>query len=189
MAIRPPRRPARPPPRPASRPLPRPTPRPSRARPSRARLSRVGRACWAWVLSWQMAMGKINTFTMSTFALPSFMAPNTSSATSCARSFTCVLHVSPEGRRGGGACVAKSFIAMSKKPNTPSAPSSAAPGFRRLKMARATMNTFNNYLRRRWWWWWRRRRRRRWWLCVVGSLLSEHTHIQHLLRPALRESV
>ena len=62
------------------------------------------------------------------------------------------------------------FIAMFKKPSTSSAPFSAAPGFRRMKM-----DTFNNNWRRRWWWWWwrrRRRRRRRWWLllCVVGSL-------------------
>jgi len=56
-------------------------------------------------------------------------------------------------------------------PNTPSVPSSAAPGFRRLKMTHATLNTFNNNWRRRWWW---RRRRWRWWLCVVvGSLLLE----------------
>ena len=50
---------------------------------------------------------------------------------------------------------------MFKKPSTSSAPFSAAPGFRRLKMARAVTNTFNNNWRRRRWWWW---------LCVVGSL-------------------
>ena len=37
--------------------------------------------------------------TMNTFALPSSAAPNTSSATSCAKSFTCVFHVSPKGTR------------------------------------------------------------------------------------------
>ena len=56
----------------------------------------------------------------------------------------------------GHACVARSFIAMFKKTSTSSAPFSAAPGFRRMKM-----NTFNNNWRRRWWWWL---------LCVVGSL-------------------
>jgi len=39
-------------------------------------------------------------------------------------------------------------------------PSPAAHGFRRFKMTRATTNTFNNNWRRRWWWWRRRRRRR-----------------------------
>jgi len=38
---------------------------------------------------------------MRTFTLPSFTAPNSSSATSCVESFTCVLHVSPKGKRGG----------------------------------------------------------------------------------------
>jgi len=48
--------------------------------------------------------------------------------------------------------------------------SSAAPGFRHLKTARATTSTFSNNWRGIWWWWWwwwrrrRRRRRRRWWL-------------------------
>ena len=37
---------------------------------------------------WQMAMGKISTFTMSNFTFPSFAAPNTSSATSFAKSFS-----------------------------------------------------------------------------------------------------
>jgi len=37
---------------------------------------------------WQMATGKISTFTMNTFTLPSFSAPSTSSVTSCAKSFT-----------------------------------------------------------------------------------------------------
>ena len=112
--------------------------------------------CWAWVLSWQMAMGKISTFVAYNFTLPFFAAPNTSSETSCAKSFTC------HRRAGvGHEYVTKSFIAVFKKPNTSSAPSSAAPGFRRLKMARAAMSTFsNNWRRRRWLW---RRRRRRWW--------------------------
>ena len=48
-----------------------------------------------------MTMGTMNTFTMSAFALPSFAAPSMSSVTSCANSFTCVLHVSPKGRREG----------------------------------------------------------------------------------------
>jgi len=39
--------------------------------------------------------------TTNAFKLPSFAAPNTSSATSCAKSFACVLHVPPKGRRGG----------------------------------------------------------------------------------------
>jgi len=54
-------------------------------------------------------------------------------------------------------------------------PSSVAPGISRLKMARTTMSTFNNNWKRCWWW----SRRWRWWLwlwlCVVGSLLLEHT--------------
>jgi len=56
--------------------------------------------------------------------------------------------------------------------NTFTLPSSVAPGFRHLKMARATTNTFNYNWRRRWWWWWwwwRRRRRRRWWLWCVDQ--------------------
>jgi len=61
---------------------------------------------------WQMTMGKINTFTMSNFTFPSFAAPNTSSATSCAKLFSCVLHVPPKGQAWGHACVARSFIAM-----------------------------------------------------------------------------
>jgi len=42
-----------------------------------------------------------NTSTTTSFAksLPSFAAPNTSSATSCAKFFTCVFHVSPKGTR------------------------------------------------------------------------------------------
>ena len=47
-------------------------------------------------------MGKIKTFTMNTFKLPFFAAPNTSTATSCAKSFTCVFHVSPKGTREFG---------------------------------------------------------------------------------------
>ena len=43
----------------------------------------------------------------------------------------------------GHACVARSFIAVFKKPSTSSALFSAAPGFRRMKM-----NTFNNNWRR-----------------------------------------
>ena len=35
---------------------------------------------------WQVAMGKISAFTMSTFTFPSLAVPNTSSATSCAKS-------------------------------------------------------------------------------------------------------
>ena len=50
---------------------------------------------------WQMAMGKISTFAMNNFTFPSFAAPNTSSATSCVKLFSCVLHVPPKGRRGG----------------------------------------------------------------------------------------
>jgi len=34
---------------------------------------------------WQMTMGKISTFTMNNITFPSFAAPNTSSATSCAK--------------------------------------------------------------------------------------------------------
>ena len=45
-----------------------------------------------------MTMGKINT---NSFTFPSFAAPNTSSATSCVKLFSCALHVSPKGRRGG----------------------------------------------------------------------------------------
>ena len=75
---------------------------------------------------------------------PSSAAPNTSSATSCAKSFKCVLHVVPKGRRGERVCVAKSFIAVLKNLYRSSVPSSAAPGFRRLKMARATTETFND---------------------------------------------
>ena len=51
---------------------------------------------------WQMTMGKINTFAMNNFTFPSFAAPNTSSATSCVKLFSCVLHVSPKGRPGVG---------------------------------------------------------------------------------------
>jgi len=61
--------------------------------------------------------GQDKNFTMSTFtllffaapntstatscakSLPSFAAPNMSSATSCAKSFACVFHVSPQGAR------------------------------------------------------------------------------------------
>jgi len=64
------------------------------------------RVCLAWVMSWQMAMGKIKAFTMSTFTLPSFAAPNSPSATSCVESFTCVLHVPPKGKRGGTSVLA-----------------------------------------------------------------------------------
>jgi len=70
------------------------------------------RACWAWVLSWQMTMGMMNTFAVNTFALPSFAALNTSSATSCAKSFTCVLHVSPKSRRGGELELIQSHMAQ-----------------------------------------------------------------------------
>jgi len=52
-------------------------------------------------LIWQMAMGKISAFTTSNFTFPSFAALSTSFAKSCAKSFSCVLHVSPKGRRGG----------------------------------------------------------------------------------------
>ena len=52
--------------------------------------------------TWQMTMGKINTFTMKNFTFPSFAAPNTSLATSCVKLFSCVLHVSPKGRPGVG---------------------------------------------------------------------------------------
>ena len=34
-------------------------------------------------------MGKISTFTMKTFRIPPFVAPNTPSATSCTKSFAC----------------------------------------------------------------------------------------------------
>ena len=47
---------------------------------------------------WQMAIGKISTFTMNNFEFLSFAAPNTSSATSCVKLFSCVLHVSLKGR-------------------------------------------------------------------------------------------
>jgi len=65
-----------------------------------------------------LAMDKIKAFTMNTFTLPFFAAPNTSTATSCAKSlpsfaapstssatsfaksFTCVFHVSSKGARG-----------------------------------------------------------------------------------------
>ena len=43
-----------------------------------------------------LTMDKIKTFTMDTFTLPFFVAPNTSTATFCAKSFTCVFHVSPK---------------------------------------------------------------------------------------------
>jgi len=36
----------------------------------------------------QMTMGKIRNFTMNNFTFPSFAAPNTSSATSFAKSFS-----------------------------------------------------------------------------------------------------
>ena len=67
-----------------------------------------------------LTMGNIKTFTMGTFTLPFFAAPNpstatscakllpsfaapkTSSATSCAKSFTCVFRVSPKGTRAFG---------------------------------------------------------------------------------------
>ena len=44
-------------------------------------------------------MGKIEAFTMSTFTLPFFAALNTSTATFCAKSFTCVFYVSHKGTR------------------------------------------------------------------------------------------
>jgi len=63
---------------------------------------------------WQMAMDKTNTFTMNTFILPSFAAPNTPSATSCAKSFTCVFHVSPKGKRGGTCLLPSHTLRCSK---------------------------------------------------------------------------
>ena len=51
-----------------------------------------------------------------------------------------VPHVSPKGKRGVGSAAGR----LRRSTNTYSAPSSAAPGFSRLKMTRATMNTFNN---------------------------------------------
>jgi len=47
-----------------------------------------------------MAMGKISTLALKTFTLPSFAAPNTSSATPYAKSFTRVIHVPPMGKHG-----------------------------------------------------------------------------------------
>jgi len=79
-----------------------------------------------------------------------------------------VLHVRPSRvtyvREGvGHACVAKDCD--DQKPSTSSAPSSAAPGFRRLIMTRATINTFSSIWRGRWWRW----------LCVVEGFLFKHT--------------
>jgi len=80
---------------------------------------------------------------------PSSAAPNTasvkscvtSSATSCAKSFTCVLHGPSKGKRGEHACVWRGFCAgrWQKERHASPAPSSTAPGFRRLKVTRATM--------------------------------------------------
>ena len=81
---------------------------------------------------WQMTMGKINTFAMNNFTFPSFVAPNTSSATSCVKLLSCVLHVSPKGRRGGTRVLPGPSLRCPKKPSTSSGPFSAAPGFRRM---------------------------------------------------------
>jgi len=56
---------------------------------------------WRGFRHWQMRMDKIKAFTMNTFTLPSLAAPSSSSATSCVETFTCVLHESPKGKRGG----------------------------------------------------------------------------------------
>ena len=113
---------------------------------------------------WQMTMGEISTFTMKNLTFPSFAAPNTSSATSCVKLFSCVLHVSPKGRRGGTRVLPGPSLRCSK-----------------------AQHVLRPFLRsawvppHEWWrWWWRRRRRRWWWwlLCVVGSLhldALEHT--------------
>jgi len=104
------RRPS-PAPRPLQCPAQRPAPRPSRANPLR-----VDRHChWACSTNSRfqtfssmisttnpalaLAMDKIKTFTMNTFTLPFFAAPSTSTATSCAKSFTCAFHVSPKKTR------------------------------------------------------------------------------------------
>jgi len=83
-----------------------------------------------------------------------------------------VLYVSPKGLR----CVGSDAGRWRRTTNTSSAPSSAAPGFSRLKMTSSTTNTFKNNFKSRGWWWRRRRRRRWWWwwLCLVGNLLLEH---------------
>jgi len=102
---------------------------------------------------------------------PALRPPQRSAPSPSRASFTCHL------RAGVGARVCcLVFHCDVQKPSTSSAQFFAAPGFRRLKMTRATMNTFNKNWKRRWLWWQRRRRRRRWWgwwLCVVGSLLLE----------------
>jgi len=75
------------------------------------RASVGARVCLAWVLGWQMAMDKINAFTMSIFTLPSFVAPSSS----CVESFTCVLHMSPKGKRGGTSvftCIERAYRPM-----------------------------------------------------------------------------
>jgi len=68
---------------------------------------------------WEMTMGKISTFTMNNFTFPSFAAPNTSSATSCVKLFSCVLHVSPKGRRGGTRVLPGPSLQCSKSPERP----------------------------------------------------------------------
>ena len=68
---------------------------------------------------WQMTMGKISTFVMNNFTFPSFAAPNTSSATSCVKLFSCVLHVSPKGRRGGTRVLPGPSLRCSKSPARP----------------------------------------------------------------------
>jgi len=53
-------------------------------------------------------MDKISIFTMCTFTPPSFAALDTSSATSCSKSFTCALQVTPKGKRlGQNACIGR----------------------------------------------------------------------------------
>ena len=52
--------------------------------------------CWAWVLSWQMAMDKINTFTMNTFT------PSTKGK--LLGQHACIGRVA-QGKRGETACV------------------------------------------------------------------------------------
>ena len=75
---------------------------------------------------WQMTMGKINTFTMNNFTFPSFAASNTSSATSCFKLFSCVLHVSSKGRRGGTRVLPGPSLRCSKSPARPPPHSNAS---------------------------------------------------------------